>query len=353
MSIVVCGLVIVPIGVFALTASATPVVVEPPTVEALDPAAKAALDAALAEPETPRATWDAVIDATLRAHGDVGLLVKALEATTEAATSDAQRVFAARRALVFALHRDGKIARALEQADKALALQRTHEIAWVRARLLDALDRVDDAIAAYRALEVDSDDAGRETLGLRIALLEATRAVAASSGAGASGGSSRLVAVSGVAASAATTVAIPASAVSIPAVAIAPLTAATPAGGPVAATRETGPSITPVPVADEGPPSVLSTFASRPEASAEFRNRAAIVLALLQRPREASRLFAPVGAGAERFRQEVRLAEWALAAGAHADAQEHAWIARGEATLRRDRLYALTLLVEAHRADGS
>ncbi|MBK6940804.1 MAG: hypothetical protein IPH13_11485 [Planctomycetes bacterium] len=352
-SIVVCGLVIVPIGVFALTASATPVVVEPPTVEALDPAAKAALDAALAEPETPRATWDAVIDATLRAHGDVGLLVKALEATTEAATSDAQRVFAARRALVFALHRDGKIARALEQADKALALQRTHEIAWVRARLLDALDRVDDAIAAYRALEVDSDDAGRETLGLRIALLEATRAVAASSGAGASGGSSRLVAVSGVAASAATTVAIPASAVSIPAVAIAPLTAATPAGGPVAATRETGPSITPVPVADEGPPSVLSTFASRPEASAEFRNRAAIVLALLQRPREASRLFAPVGAGAERFRQEVRLAEWALAAGAHADAQEHAWIARGEATLRRDRLYALTLLVEAHRADGS
>lgn len=353
----VLGVLAAPLGVFAQRASATPVVapavVDPPTVTALDPAAQTLLDAALAEAEAPRATWDAVVDATLRAHGDVGLLVKALEATTEAAASEPQRVFAARRALVFVLHRDGKIARALDQADKALALRKTHEIEWARARLLDALDRVDDAIAAYRALQEASDDAGRETLGLRIALLEATRPNAAGTAAGAPGGGGRVVAVSGVAASAGTTVAIPASVASIPAIAVAPLSAATPLGVAVGPTSGRGASITPVPVADEGPPSALFTFASRPEASVEFKNRAAIVLALLQRPREATRLFQPSGNGAERFRQEVRLTEWALAAGAYPDAQEHAWIARREATLRRDRLYALTLLVEAHRADGS
>lgn len=249
----VLGVLAAPLGVFAQRASATPVVapavVDPPTVTALDPAAQTLLDAALAEAEAPRATWDAVVDATLRAHGDVGLLVKALEATTEAAASEPQRVFAARRALVFVLHRDGKIARALDQADKALALRKTHEIEWARARLLDALDRVDDAIAAYRALQEASDDAGRETLGLRIALLEATRPNAAGTAAGAPGGGGRVVAVSGVAASAGTTVAIPASVASIPAIAVAPLSAATPLGVAVGPTSGRGASITPVPVA--------------------------------------------------------------------------------------------------------
>jgi hypothetical protein len=357
-SFVVCGIAVAPLGVLAHSAFASPFVVapavaDPPSATSLDPAAQTLLDAALAEGEAPRATWDAVIDATLRAHGDVGFLVKALEATTEAATADPQRVFAAHRALVFVLHRDGKIARALDQADKALALTKTHEIEWARARLLDALDRADDAIAAYRALLESSDASERETLGLRIALLEATRPNAAGAGAAASGGAGGAVLVSGAAMRAGTTVAVPASALSISTSSVAPLTVAASAGVAARSTSDAGPSITPVPVADEGPPSALFTFASRPEASAEFRNRAAIVLALLQRPREATRLFQPSGNGAERFRQEVRLTEWALAAGAYPDAQEHAWIARREATLRRDRLYALTLLVEAHRADGS
>jgi tetratricopeptide (TPR) repeat protein len=169
-SFVVCGIAVAPLGALAHSAFASPFVVapavaDPPSATSLDPAAQTLLDTALAEGEAPRATWDAVIDATLRAHGDVGFLVKALEATTEAATADPQRVFAAHRALVFVLHRDGKIARALDQADKALALKKTHEIEWARARLLDALDRADDAIAAYRALLESSDASERETLG--------------------------------------------------------------------------------------------------------------------------------------------------------------------------------------------
>jgi len=84
-----------------------------------------------------------------------------------------------------------------------------------------------------------------------------------------------------------------------------------------------------------------------------LRNRAAIVLALKGHPKEALALFQPVGQGKARFREQVRLADWALAAEDPTRAQQHAWNAYQAATLKRDRRYALTVLVEAHRAGKS
>lgn len=83
------------------------------------------------------------------------------------------------------------------------------------------------------------------------------------------------------------------------------------------------------------------------------RSRAAIVLAMLGRPGEALRLYPALGEGTARFRREIRLAEWALAAGEAVAAQQHAWQARVHAATKRDRRYALALLAESHRADDS
>ncbi|MCP3915531.1 MAG: tetratricopeptide repeat protein [bacterium] len=82
-----------------------------------------------------------------------------------------------------------------------------------------------------------------------------------------------------------------------------------------------------------------------------LRNRAAVVLAVSERPQDAIELFVASGTETQRFRQEARLAQWAIDADASDVAQEHAWIALEVAKLRRDRNYALTLLVEAHRKD--
>ncbi len=84
-----------------------------------------------------------------------------------------------------------------------------------------------------------------------------------------------------------------------------------------------------------------------------LRNRAAIVLALKGHPKEALALFESVSEGKARFREQVRLAEWALAAEDPKAAQQHAWDAYASATLKRDRRYALTVMVESHRGDKS
>lgn len=84
-----------------------------------------------------------------------------------------------------------------------------------------------------------------------------------------------------------------------------------------------------------------------------LRNRAAIVLALKGHPQDALELFVSKGAGRDRFREQARLADWALAAKDATRAQQHAWSAYEAATLTRDRRFALTVLVEAHRADKS
>ena len=50
-----------------------------------------------------------------------------------------------------------------------------------------------------------------------------------------------------------------------------------------------------------------------------------MVLALLARPKDAIELFEVEGEGAQRFRQEIRVAEWALDAGEPTVAQDYAW----------------------------
>jgi predicted Zn-dependent protease len=84
-----------------------------------------------------------------------------------------------------------------------------------------------------------------------------------------------------------------------------------------------------------------------------FRNRAAVALAILGHPDDALHLYQVDGQGSERFREHLRLAQWALVARNAATAKEEAWTAVQTATLDRDRRYALSLLTEAHAADGS
>lgn len=97
----------------------------------------------------------------------------------------------------------------------------------------------------------------------------------------------------------------------------------------------------------------LAEFAASDACDPEMRNRAAVVLALLGRPQDAIDLFVVSGEGSKLFRQEIRMAEWALKADDAKAAQEWAWKARATAVLRRDRYYALTVLSEAHRLDKS
>ncbi|MHC4911160.1 MAG: tetratricopeptide repeat protein, partial [Planctomycetota bacterium] len=68
---------------------------------------------------------------------------------------------------------------------------------------------------------------------------------------------------------------------------------------------------------------------------------------------EALALFVAAGEGTRRFRAESRRAEWGLRAEDPERAREAAWLAVKAAELRRDRRYALTLLVEAYRADDT
>ncbi len=94
----------------------------------------------------------------------------------------------------------------------------------------------------------------------------------------------------------------------------------------------------------------LQDYAARPENDRVQRNQAAIILALRDQPKAALALYEVAGEGTERFRQLVRLAEWALAAEDFERAQQLAWEAVGAAKMRRDRRYALTTVVSAYRA---
>jgi len=81
----------------------------------------------------------------------------------------------------------------------------------------------------------------------------------------------------------------------------------------------------------------------------QFRNQAAVVLALLGRPERATQLYEPRSEDGSLYPQHLRLAEWALKAGEHGLAREQAWMAYSEAEVRLDRRYALALLSESHR----
>jgi hypothetical protein len=97
----------------------------------------------------------------------------------------------------------------------------------------------------------------------------------------------------------------------------------------------------------------LVAFGQQAARDADEKNRAAIVLALDGRFAEALELFqvGEASDAAEAFRRELRLAEWALAAGDAPRAQQHADTCVKTAGPARDRRYAWGLLVEAHRLD--
>jgi len=93
----------------------------------------------------------------------------------------------------------------------------------------------------------------------------------------------------------------------------------------------------------------LQAFAKSEGNTREQRNQAATILALRNEPKAALELYEVHGEGTVRFRQLVRLAEWALAAEAFEKAQEFAWEAVQVAKMKRDRRYALTVVVSAYR----
>ena len=80
-----------------------------------------------------------------------------------------------------------------------------------------------------------------------------------------------------------------------------------------------------------------------------FRNRAAIVLAVQNQYAAAVKLCTIVGQGTDRFRSASRLTEWAIRAKNRDRAIAAAWTAVRSAQLKRDRRYALALLVECYR----
>ena len=84
-----------------------------------------------------------------------------------------------------------------------------------------------------------------------------------------------------------------------------------------------------------------------------FRNRAAITMALLGHPATATRLYEASAEAGNPFRPHARRAHWAIESAEFELAQTESWRAYTAATTRADQLYALALLVEAHRKDNA
>ncbi|MAB88685.1 MAG: hypothetical protein CMJ90_04410 [Planctomycetes bacterium] len=100
--------------------------------------------------------------------------------------------------------------------------------------------------------------------------------------------------------------------------------------------------------------SPLAAFASEEGRDKTLQNRAAVILALQNEQQDAIKIFnVEDGPRSHRFRQEVRLAEWGIECAEWEAAQRFAWAAVRSAKLKRDRKYALTILVEAYRRDDA
>ncbi|MEZ5975109.1 MAG: hypothetical protein R3E96_09770 [Planctomycetota bacterium] len=111
----------------------------------------------------------------------------------------------------------------------------------------------------------------------------------------------------------------------------------------------------PAPSELDGPVGIdpLSHYALGDGVPTDFRNRAAVVLALLGKPAEAVRLYLPGDDPKQALIGYLRLTEWGLAADDAPAAQEAAWNAVQLSTVARERRYALSLLAEAYRKDNS
>ena len=89
------------------------------------------------------------------------------------------------------------------------------------------------------------------------------------------------------------------------------------------------------------------------ERDQEFRNRAAVALAVLGHSDRAIELYRPNPSSGNLFQELIRRAEWALAAGDPGLAQEVAWTAYENARSRGDILYTQTVILEAYRKDDA
>ncbi|MBK7874260.1 MAG: hypothetical protein IPJ77_00640 [Planctomycetes bacterium] len=312
-----------------------------------------ALDALLARAPVEAKPWRELLRSVLAVDGDAQALEDALERVVKDGNGS-EKALAARTGLAWILHADGKLQAALDHVELLVAARTpagAKEPAGVapalllhRAHLCDALGRIDAAIEAYAlARSATADAATLQHVDLRVALLEHDRDAGAPKTAGGGGGrASGAVMVSAVAAVPLSSLT---SAVSITSTSSVP--------GVSASSTDAEPAPSADLAAEPADASALYRLASAKSGERDFQNRAAVVLALLGRPAEATRLYTSAGEATDLFKQEIRLAEWSLAASEPKAAQEHAWKARGAAALKRDRGYALTVLVEAHRADKS
>ncbi len=88
------------------------------------------------------------------------------------------------------------------------------------------------------------------------------------------------------------------------------------------------------------------------EAAPGSRRGIAGLLNLLGKPAEALAIYRPVAGGDPAFPAQLRMAQWAIAAGDRAAATNAAWAAYGAGATVTDRRYALALLAEAYRSAG-
>lgn len=99
--------------------------------------------------------------------------------------------------------------------------------------------------------------------------------------------------------------------------------------------------------AEDGDPKTLAPLAA--QAEARTRRGIADLLGVLGDPAGALATYRPVAAGVPAFSAQLRMAQWAIAAGDRDTATAAAWAAFRVATTPADRRYALALLAEAFR----
>ncbi|GAA3718235.1 hypothetical protein GCM10022268_28220 [Sphingomonas cynarae] len=88
------------------------------------------------------------------------------------------------------------------------------------------------------------------------------------------------------------------------------------------------------------------------EATPRARRGIAELLNLLGKPADALAIYSRAAGGDTTFPAQLRMAQWAIAAGDRGAATTAAWAAYGAATTSADRRYALALLAEAYRNAG-
>ena len=324
------------------------------------------LERALAAPD-PRTEIDALWNETIFAHGSPEPLVAACEARLrerieevllaseeEDPSLDTPEILALRRLTARVARVFGDLTRARDLILKIPVEDETVADTLEKAQILDALGKNEEAHEAFgRVLDREIDEEVRSAVLLRRALLLDKKKTVASGGSGDSGGAIAALTLiapaqpAGVATAATTTTAATTASPAGRVTGTSGGASSAGGGGAVA-----GDSTAPGDGAEEQSP--LAKFASAEGRDKTLRNRAAMILALRGEQKDAIGVFSVEdGKGSHRYRQEVRLAEWSIEAEEWARAQEFAWGAVRSAKMKRDRRYALTILVEAYRRDSA